>query len=57
VRSRGRVEPVFVEDVLTLAGSLADVIEDGDLVVTMGAGNIGAVAHELPATLGSGGEA
>jgi UDP-N-acetylmuramate--alanine ligase len=57
VRSRGRVEPVFVEDVLTLAGSLADVIEDGDLVVTMGAGNIGAVAHELPATLGSGGDA
>ncbi len=57
VRSRGRVEPVFVEDVLTLAGSLADMIEDGDLVVTMGAGNIGAVAHELPVKLGSGGDA
>ena len=54
VRSRGRVEPVFVEDVLALAESLADVIEDGDLVVTMGAGNIGTVAHELPAALQSG---
>jgi UDP-N-acetylmuramate--alanine ligase len=54
VRSRGRVEPVFVEDVLALAESLAAVIEDGDLVVTMGAGNIGAVAHDLPAALGAG---
>jgi len=54
VRSRGRVEPVFVEDVLRLAESLLAVIEDGDLVVTMGAGNIGAVAHELPAKLQAG---
>jgi UDP-N-acetylmuramate--alanine ligase len=57
VRSRGRVEPVFVEDVLTLAEPLADLIEDGDLVITMGAGNISAVAHELPARLQSGGGA
>jgi hypothetical protein len=27
------------------------VVRDGDLVVTMGAGNIGAIAHELPAQL------
>ena len=51
VRSRGRVEPVFVEDVRKLDGALAGVIEDGDLVVTMGAGNISAVSHELPARL------
>jgi UDP-N-acetylmuramate--alanine ligase len=56
VRSRGRVEPVFVEDVLTLAESLQDLIQDGDLVITMGAGNISAVAHELPARLQAGGE-
>jgi UDP-N-acetylmuramate--alanine ligase len=54
VRSRGRVEPVFVEDVQQLAGSLRGLLEDGDLVVTMGAGSIGAVAHELPARLGEG---
>jgi UDP-N-acetylmuramate-alanine ligase len=29
------------------------VLRDGDVVVTMGAGNIGAVAHELPAKLGA----
>ena len=57
VRSRGRVEPVFVEDVRELAGSLRGVIQDGDLVVTMGAGNISAVAHELPARLRTGGGA
>jgi UDP-N-acetylmuramate--alanine ligase len=57
VRSRGRVEPVFVEDVRELAGALAGVIEDGDLVVTMGAGNISAVSHELPARLRAGGGA
>jgi UDP-N-acetylmuramate--alanine ligase len=55
VRSRGRVEPVFVEDVLELAEPLADLIEDGDLVITMGAGNISAVAHDLPARLQAGG--
>jgi len=56
VRSRGRVEPVFVEDVHALAESLRGLLEDGDLVVTMGAGSIGAVAHELPARLrGEGG--
>jgi len=57
VRSRGRVEPVFVEDVQQLAESLRELLEDGDLVVTMGAGSIGAVAHELPARLTEGGTA
>jgi UDP-N-acetylmuramate--alanine ligase len=51
VRSRGQVEPVFVERVEELATALADVLRDGDVIVTMGAGNIGAVAHELPAQL------
>ncbi len=55
VRSRGRVEPVFVEDVRNLSQSLAGLVRDGDVVVTMGAGSIGAVAHELPARLAQGG--
>jgi UDP-N-acetylmuramate--alanine ligase len=53
VRSRGQVEPVFVERVEKLAGALKDVLRDGDVVVTMGAGNIGAVAHDLPVKLGA----
>jgi UDP-N-acetylmuramate--alanine ligase len=51
VRGRGLVEPVFVEKVEELADSLADVIRDGDVIVTMGAGHISAVSHELPARL------
>ncbi len=53
VRSRGQVEPVFVERVEELDRALAGVVRDGDVVVTMGAGHIGAIAHELPASLGN----
>ncbi len=52
VRGRGRLEPVFVEDVRELPAALAGVIADRDVVLTMGAGSIGAVAHELPGKLG-----
>lgn len=51
VRSRGQVEPVFVEKAEDLAAALADVIRDGDVIVTMGAGHISAVSHALPAQL------
>ncbi len=51
VRSRGQVEPLFVEKAEDLADSLKDLIHDGDVIVTMGAGHISAVAHELPARL------
>jgi UDP-N-acetylmuramate--alanine ligase len=54
VRSRGQIEPVFVEDVGELGGALAGLIADGDVILTMGAGSIGAVAHELPGWLATG---
>ncbi|MCC7199402.1 MAG: UDP-N-acetylmuramate--L-alanine ligase, partial [Gammaproteobacteria bacterium] len=57
VRSRGKVEPVFVERADGLARALDDVIRDGDVVLVMGAGHIGAVAHALPAQLAVGGKA
>ena len=47
VRTRGHVEPIFIERVDDLADSLRGVLQDGDVVLTMGAGNIGAVAHDL----------
>jgi UDP-N-acetylmuramate--alanine ligase len=55
VRGRGQVEPVFVEDVHELPAVLAGLVADGDVVLTMGAGSIGAVAHELPRALAAGG--
>jgi UDP-N-acetylmuramate--alanine ligase len=56
VRARGKGEPVFVASVKDLAGAMAPLLQDGDLVLTMGAGDIGAVAYALPAEL-SGGKA
>ena len=51
VRSHGRVEPIFVDKVDQLPQALVQIVRDGDLVVTMGAGSIGAIANELPRTL------
>ena len=51
VRSRGSVEPVFVESLDDLEPVLKDLLEDGDLVLTMGAGDIGAYAADLPQRL------
>jgi UDP-N-acetylmuramate--alanine ligase len=51
VRSRGGVEPVFVEELDGLAAVLESVLADGDLVLTMGAGDIGALAPQLPKLL------
>ncbi|HEY2781197.1 MAG TPA: UDP-N-acetylmuramate--L-alanine ligase [Steroidobacteraceae bacterium] len=47
VRSRGVVEPVFVESIDDLHDSLRAVLHDGDVVLTMGAGNLGQVAQDL----------
>ncbi len=54
VRTRGAVEPVFVEQLEDLASVLEDVLVDGDLVLTMGAGDIGAYAQTLPELLSDG---
>jgi UDP-N-acetylmuramate--alanine ligase len=53
VRVRGQIEPVFVEKVEQLADSLRDLLRPGDVVLAMGAGNISAVAHDLPARFGA----
>ena len=44
VRVAGKVEPVFVDDVNELPAAIADNTRDGDVVICMGAGSIGAVA-------------
>jgi UDP-N-acetylmuramate--alanine ligase len=48
VRTRGGVDPIFVEDVNDLAATLAGVIQGNDVVLTLGAGSIGAIAQSLP---------
>jgi len=51
VRSRGAVEPVFLSRLDRLPRQLASVVQDGDVVLTLGAGDIGAAAQKLPAAL------
>jgi len=52
IRTRGAIEPVFVESLDDLQPVLEDLLADGDLVLTMGAGDIGAYATSLPELLG-----
>ena len=54
VRSRGGVEPVFIESTAELHPVLEGLLEDGDLLLTMGAGDIGAAAACLPEQLRQG---
>jgi len=51
LRQRARVEPVFVDDPAKLPELLANVLQDGDLLVTQGAGNVGGIARELAARI------
>ena len=52
IRARGRALPVFVGDRNELLDILRNTVKAGDVVLTMGAGDIGRVAAELPQTLG-----
>jgi UDP-N-acetylmuramate--alanine ligase len=47
IRSRGRIDPVVAGPARALPQVLGDVLKDGDLLLLMGAGDIGAVASEL----------
>ena len=47
VRARGKVDPVLVDHPRDLAVALAPLLHDGDLLLLLGAGDIGAEAAEL----------
>lgn len=47
IRGRGKVDPVFVEDVESLAEVVETVLQDGDIFLTLGAGSIGAWSAEF----------
>ena len=53
IRTRGKVEPVFVEKVEELHEALRGVLQPGDVLLTAGAGSISAVSHALPQKLGA----
>ena len=43
----GKVEPVFIEDIAAMPQTIVDVARDGDVVLCMGAGSIGAVPGKV----------
>lgn len=49
IRARGQLEPIYVAQPAELAASLAEVLQEGDVVLTQGAGNIGALVKQLAA--------
>ena len=49
VRARGKVDPVLVEHPRDLRTTLPPLLRDGDLVLLLGAGDIGASANEIAA--------
>jgi UDP-N-acetylmuramate--alanine ligase len=49
LRVAGKVEPVFVEDIAAMPQTIMDIARDGDVVLCMGAGSIGAVPAKVVA--------
>ncbi len=47
LRVAGKLEPVFVDDIAAMPQAIADNARDGDVVMCMGAGSIGAVPGRL----------
>jgi UDP-N-acetylmuramate--alanine ligase len=47
IRQRGQIEPVYVGDTDKLAQLLNAQLQEGDMVITQGAGNIGTIARNI----------
>jgi UDP-N-acetylmuramate--alanine ligase len=53
LRVGGKIEPLFVEAVSDLPAALLDTLQDGDVLLTMGAGSIGGTASKLFENVGA----
>ncbi len=51
IRIRGQVDPVFIENWDELAEILPSMVKADDVILTMGAGNVGQIATQLPQLL------
>ncbi len=51
IRLRGQVDPIFVEHWEKLPKLLASIVHENDVILTMGAGNVGQIATQLPQLL------
>jgi UDP-N-acetylmuramate--alanine ligase len=54
LRVAGKVDPIFVDDIAQMPTVIAEQARDGDVVIAMGAGTIGAVAGQVAELLKEG---
>lgn len=47
IRTRGLVDPIFVEGIEAVPAVIKDIVQPGDIVITQGAGNVSSLAKEL----------
>jgi len=47
IRMRGKVDPVLVRENDDVVSVLQDLVADGDIVITQGAGSVGALARQI----------
>jgi len=47
LRVGGRIEPIFVEAIADMPDAIMNVVRDGDVVITMGAGSISGIPNKL----------
>ena len=47
IRVRGASNPIFVAEIDELASVLEPLVQDGDVILTMGAGSIGKAVRQL----------
>lgn len=47
IRQLGKLDPIFIEDMTRIESTLKSVVKPDDVVLTQGAGNIGAIAQQL----------
>ncbi|PID33654.1 MAG: UDP-N-acetylmuramate--L-alanine ligase [Thiotrichales bacterium] len=54
IRNRGNVDPLFVADQDDVVDVLQKQLQDGDVLLTLGAGSVGSISAGLPAQLSKG---
>ena len=47
LRVAGKVDPIFVDDIARMPSAIVEHARDGDVVISMGAGTIGAVPGQV----------
>ncbi len=51
IRLHSKIEPIFVDDIQDMAAEILNMAKDGDVVLCMGAGSIGATPKNIVSTL------